>query len=135
MAGSTDNRVGNMWVKNLLRLMPGKLHNHIFKIIIDRTINNNPGVCQRLKEIRGKVFRLHASDIDRSYLFYVDDGRISVEFDGKRKPDVVLQGDFDTFLKLLRHKADADSLFFSRKLTIRGDVKTSVFFKNLLEHL
>lgn len=124
-----------MWVKNLLRFMPAAFHNHIFKIIIDRTINSNPGVCQRLAGINGKVFRLHASDIDRSYLFYVNDGRISVMYDDSRKPDVVLQGDFDTFVKLLRHKADADSLFFSRKLTIKGDVKTSVFFKNLLEHL
>ena len=124
-----------MWVKNLLRLMPGTFHNHIFKIIIDRTFNNNPGVCNRLGEINGKVFRLHATDIDRSYLFYADKGRVVVEFDSRRKADVVLQGDFGTFLKLLRHKADADSLFFSRKLKIRGDVKTSVFFKNLLEHL
>src|SRR3972149_975081 len=118
MAGSTENLAGNMWVKNLLRLMPGMFHNHIFKIIIDRTINNNQAVCHRLGEINGKVFRLNAT-----------------EFDSKRKADVVLQGNFDTFLKLLRHKADADSLFFSRELTIRGDVKTSVFFKNLLEHL
>jgi len=135
MAGSTDNPVGNMWVKNLLRLMPGSFHNHIFKIIIDRTINKNPGVCNRLGEINGKVFRLHATDIDRSYLFYAEEGKVVVEFDGNRKADVILQGDFDTFLKLLRHKADADSLFFSRKLIIKGDVKTSVFFKNLLEHL
>ena len=135
MAGSTDNLVGNMWVKNLLRLMPGKLHNHIFKIIIDRTINNNPGVCNRLGEINGKVFRLHATDIDRSYQFYAEGAKVVVEFDASRMADVVLQGDFGTFLKLLRHKADADSLFFSRKLKIRGDVKTSVFFKNLLEHL
>ena len=124
-----------MWVKNLLRLMPGMFHNHIFKIIIDRTINNNPGVRHRLGEINGKVFLFNSSDIDRSYLFYAEDGRLVVEFDSKRKADVVLQGNFDTFLKLLRHKADADSLFFSRELTIRGDVKTSVFFKNLLEHL
>ena len=124
-----------MWVKNLLRLMPGMFHNHIFKIIIDRTINNNQAVCHRLGEINGKVFRLNAIDIDRSYLCYAEDRRLVVEFDSKRKADVVLQGNFDTFLKLLRHKADADSLFFSRELTIRGDVKTSVFFKNLLEHL
>jgi len=115
--------------------MPGSFHNHIFKIIIDRTINKNPGVCNRLGEINGKVFRLHATDIDRSYLFYAEEGKVVVEFDGNRKADVILQGDFDTFLKLLRHKADADSLFFSRKLIIKGDVKTSVFFKNLLEHL
>jgi len=46
-----------------------------------------------------------------------------------------MQGDFDTLLRLFLRKADADSLFFSRRLVIKGDVKTSVFFKNLLEHL
>lgn len=124
-----------MWAKNLLGLMPDRLHNFIFRIIVDRTINNNLQVCQRLHEIKGKVFRLYASDINRSYYFFVDDGKIIVDFDGQRIPDVILQGDFGTFLRLLLHKADADSLFFSRKLTIKGDVKTSVFFKNLLEHL
>src|SRR3989337_2645355 len=135
MAGSTENLAGNMWVKNLLRLMPGMFHNHIFKIIIDRMINNNQAVCHRLGEINGKVFRLNAIDIDRSYLFYAEDRRLVVEFDSKRKADVVLQGNFDTFLKLLLHKADEDSLFFSRELRIRGNVKRSVFFKSLLEHL
>ncbi len=124
-----------MLAKSLLRLAPGGLHNIIFKIILDKRINNNPAVCQRLRDIRGKVFRLEASDINRTYSFYVDDGGVRVDFEGKRRADVVMQGDFDTFLCIFLHKADADSLFFSRKIVIKGDVKTSVFFKNLLEHL
>ena len=124
-----------MLTKNLLRLVPARLHNLIFKLIVDKTINRNPNVCKRLVEIKGKVFLLEALDISRNYSFYVDNGRVKVDFAGKRKPDVVMQGDFDTFLSLFLHKADADSLFFSRKLVIKGDVKTSVFFKNLLEHL
>ena len=121
--------------RNLLKLAPDRLHNLIFKIILDKTINKNPQICQRLREIKGKVFQLAASDINRNYSFYVNDGRVRVDFEGKRRPDVVMQGNFDTFLRLFLHKADADSLFFSRRLVIKGDVKTSVFFKNLLEHL
>lgn len=124
-----------MLTKNLLRLAPGRLHNFIFKLILDKTINRNPKVCERLREIKGKAFLLEASDIGRNYSFYVDDGRVRVGLGGKDKPDVVMQGSFDTFLQLFLHKADADSLFFSRRLVIKGDVKTSVFFKNLIEHL
>ena len=124
-----------MLTTNLLRLVPNRLHHVIFRILVDKTINRNPEVCQRLREIKGKVFLLEASDIRRNYSFYVDDGRVIVDFGGKRKPDVVMQGNFDTFLSLFLRKADADSLFFSRRLVIKGDVKTSVFFKNLLEHL
>lgn len=124
-----------MLKKNLLRLAPGRLHNFIFKIILDKTINRNPEVCERLGEIKGKAFLLEAYDIRRNYSFYVDDGRVRLGFGGKEKPDVVMQGSFDTFIQLFLHKADADSLFFSRRLVIKGDVKTSVFFKNLIEHL
>ncbi len=135
MAGSMGRQDGSMWTTNLLRLVPNRLHNLIFRIIVDQTINKNPDVCQRLREIKGKVFLLEASDIHRNYSFYVDEGKIVVDLPGKRRPDVVMQGNFDTFLSLFLRKADADSLFFSRKLVIKGDVKTSVFFKNLLEHL
>lgn len=135
MDGSMESQGGSILTRNLLRLAPRRLHNLIFKIILDKTINKNPHICQRLREIRGKVFQLTASDINRNYFFYVDDGRVLVDFEGKRRPDVVMQGNFDVFLRLFLHKADADSLFFSRRLVIKGDVKTSVFFKNLLEHL
>jgi len=124
-----------MLTKHLLKLAPHRLHNFIFKLIIDKTINRNPDVCQRLREIGGKTFLLEAGDIHKNYSFYVEDGRICVDPERKRRPDVVMQGDFDIFLRLFLRKADADSLFFSRRLVIKGDVKTSVFFKNLLEHL
>ena len=121
--------------KHLLKLAPHRLHNFIFRLILDKTINRNPDVCQRLREIGGKTFLLEAGDIRKNYSFYVEDGRICVDPERKRRPDVVMQGDFDIFLRLFLRKADADSLFFSRRLVIKGDVKTSVFFKNLLEHL
>jgi len=124
-----------MLTKHLLKLAPHRLHNFIFRLILDKTINRNPDVCQRLREIGGKTFLLEAGDIRKNYSFYVEDGRICVDPERKRRPDVVMQGDFDIFLRLFLRKADADSLFFSRRLVIKGDVKTSVFFKNLLEHL
>ena len=124
-----------MLTKHLLKLAPHRLHDFIFKILIDKTINRNPNVCQRLREIDGKTFLLEAGDIHKNYSFYVEDERVRVDPERKRMPDVVMQGDFDTFLRLFLRKADADSLFFSRRLVIKGDVKTSVFFKNLLEHL
>lgn len=116
-------------------MAPDSLHNLIFRTILDRTINKNPEIRKRLTEINGKVFLLEIRDINKSYVFYVDKDSVQVDSAKKRKPDVTMQGNFDTFLNLFLHKADADSLFFSRKLVVRGEVKTSVFFKNLLEHL
>lgn len=135
MAGSMENRDGNTWKKTLLRLAPDILHNLIFRTILDKTLNKNPEIRKRLTEINGKTFLLEARDINKSYVFYADKGSVKVDFGKKRKPDVIMQGNFDTFMSLFLHKADADSLFFSRKLVIKGEVGTSVFFKNLLEHL
>jgi predicted lipid carrier protein YhbT len=109
MAGSMESRDGNTWKKTLLKLAPDILHNLIFRTILDKTLNKNPEIRKRLTEINGKVFLLEIRDINKSYVFYVDKDSV--------------------------HKADADSLFFSRKLVVKGEVKTSVFFKNLLEHL
>ena len=65
----------------------------------------------------------------------MDNDTVKVDFGKSRKPDVIMQGNFDTFMSLFLRKAGADSLFFSRKIVVKGEVKTSVFFKNLLEHL
>ncbi len=135
MAGSMENRDGNTWKITLLKLAPDILHNLIFRTILDKTLNKNPEIRKRLKEISGKTFLLEIRDINKSYVFYVDNETVKVDLGKSRKPDVTMQGNFDTFMSLFLHKADADSLFFSRKIVVKGEVKTSVFFKNLLEHL
>ncbi|MBI5197926.1 MAG: SCP2 sterol-binding domain-containing protein, partial [Nitrospirae bacterium] len=54
---------------------------------------------------------------------------------GLQSPDVVMRGSFATLWDLLGRRVDADSLFFSRKLVVEGDVQASMFLKNLLESL
>jgi predicted lipid carrier protein YhbT len=130
-----EKRDGNTWKITLLRLAPDILHNLIFRTILDKTFNKNPEIRKRLKEINGKTFLLEIRDINKSYVFYAENDTVKVDFGKNRKPDVIMQGNFDTFMSLFLHKADADSLFFSRKIVVKGEVKTSVFFKNLLEHL
>lgn len=115
--------------------MPLSLHNLLFKIIIERGLNNNPHISRRLKEIDGKTFCIEATDIKKSYVFFVDKDRIVVDKARTVRPDVTMKGDFFTFLSLFLHRYDADSTLFSRKIKIQGDIKTSVFFKNLLEYI
>jgi len=115
--------------------MPLSLHNILFKFIIEKGLNNNSHISKRLREINGKTFCIEATDIKKKYIFYVDNDKVIVDRKGTRKPDVIMKGDFITFFRLFRHKYDADSTLFSRKIRIQGDIKTSVFFKNLLEYL
>jgi predicted lipid carrier protein YhbT len=65
----------------------------------------------------------------------VEGGSLRVTGADKRAPDVTMRGDIDSLLALFQRKVDADSLFFSRRLAIEGDVYASVFLKNLLESL
>ena len=78
---------------------------------------------------------MEADDIGKSYPFYVKNGQVKVFWKGLEAPDVVMLGTFATLVDLLCRRADADSLFFSRKLVVEGDVQASMFLKNLLESL
>lgn len=97
-------------------------------------MKRNPGIEDRLGVLEGKVFLFHARDIDKRYFLHVRNGAI-VLGPTAANPDVSMHGDISVLLSLLRKKTDADSAFFTRRLKIEGDVKTSVYFKNVLENM
>ena len=119
----------------LLRVFPQSLHLLGFRMTLAYLIRRNPGLQNKLTIIEGKSFRLEASDIGKSYSFYVKNGQVKVFWKGLESPDVVMRGAFGTLWDLLCRRADADSLFFSRKLVVEGDVQASMFLKNLIESL
>jgi len=121
--------------KYILRHIPQKIHSIVFRLLISKVFNKNPHAYERLRDISGKAFRLDVRDIDKTYSFYVEGNRIHVDHRDSRHPDVILRGDFKDLLDLFLHRADADSLFFARRIRVEGDIKTSVFLKNIIEHL
>ena len=50
-------------------------------------------------------------------------------------PDVTISAAMQTFLRLARHEADPDTLFFSRELLIEGDTELGLLLRNALDAL
>lgn len=55
--------------------------------------------------------------------------------DSARVPDVTISAAMRTFLRLARHEADPDTLFFSRELLIEGDTELGLLLRNALDAL
>jgi predicted lipid carrier protein YhbT len=106
-----------------------------FGMVLACFIQKRPGLKARLAAIEGLTFLLDVTDIQKRYPFHVQKGKLCIVWGEGKKPDVTLRGDFESLWGLLRRRADADSLFFSRKLVVEGDVQASIFLKNILENL
>lgn len=123
------------FMKALLRRLPQRLHLMGFGMVLACFIQKRPGLKARLAAIEGLTFLLDVTDIQKRYPFHVQKGKLCIVWGEGKKPDVTLRGDFESLWGLLRRRADADSLFFSRKLVVEGDVQASIFLKNILENL
>lgn len=49
-----------------------------------------------------------------------------------RKPDLLIEAEFAVYTQLLTREADPDTLFFQRRLRIRGDTELGLNVKNFL---
>lgn len=82
-------------------------------------------------ELLGRRFALRISDLGLCIRFtYTAQGFRPLIGD---KEELELAATFADFLALLRGTADADTLFFQRKLGIRGDTELGLIVKNWLD--
>ncbi len=98
-------------------------------------VAKNPGLKERLSELDGKVFRFEAKDIGKGFYLAVKDGEASIVPHMASAPDVVMKGDAEVLIDVLRGKEDPDTVFFSRRLEVSGDTATAVRLKNILSSI
>ena len=95
----------------------------------------NPGLKERLKELEGRIFRFEAKDIGKGFYLAIKDGEASIVPHMAGAPDVVMKGDVEVLIDVLRGKEDPDTVFFSRRLEVSGDTAVAVHFKNILSSI
>lgn len=104
-------------------------------VFMSMVVDKNPSFKRKLKDLEGKVFLFHASDVDKKFYLYIVDGDVKVLPHSGRAPDVTMKGELPILIKLLLGKIDGDTAFFNRKLELSGDTSTSVRLKNMLADL
>ncbi len=82
-------------------------------------------------ELNGRRFDLCISDLGLHFVFCCEHGQFRPLFSGAG--EVELTASLADFIALLRGTDDADTLFFQRRLQIRGDTELGLIIKNWLD--
>jgi O2-independent ubiquinone biosynthesis accessory factor UbiT len=115
-----------------LRLIPDAVHTEIFARLFNHLLRGQP-LAVRLAEINGKSVRILIRDAASELCFRIEHGLLQSSPPGRG--DIRITGTVDDFWKLATRREDPDTLFFSRRLCIEGDIETGVHIKNLLDAL
>jgi predicted lipid carrier protein YhbT len=82
-------------------------------------------------ELHGRRFAIEISDLGLRLNFSCQAHGFRPSADGP--PELELTADLAEFIALLRGTVDADTLFFQRRLSIRGDTELGLIVKNWLD--
>lgn len=114
-----------------MRLVPGSVHSHLLSLVTNHFLLGQT-LKKRLAELEGKVVSLTAKDLAVEWRLRIHDGALWAA-DAKECPDVMIRGDSEAFLSLAMRRADPDTLFFQRRLSVEGETETGVHIKNLID--
>ena len=102
--------------------------------VFQRALQQHPDVFDRLGSQAGKRFRFTPADLDLSFVIHPASRRI-VTYRKDRTPPVAasVSGPLLTLLALLEGRLDGDAAFFSRSLTVNGDMEAMLALRNALD--
>lgn len=117
-----------------LAVVPIALIDGAVKLMFKSLLDRHPALFDRLGEHRGKRYAFCPLDVP--LVFVVEPSRAAVSV--TRKPtdcaaDALVEGPLFLLLALLEGCCDADALFFSRALTVGGDMEAMLALRNALD--
>lgn len=117
-----------------LASVPATAMQPVLTAIFRRILRRHPTLFDRLGEHRSKTFAFLPTG--SPYVFLVCPALNSIRLAEKaaaRNADVAVSGDAVLLLALLEGRIDGDAIFFSRDLSIAGDIEAVVALRNSLD--
>ncbi|MFB9948234.1 SCP2 domain-containing protein [Rhizobium puerariae] len=118
-----------------LNYMPLAAIERVTGMLFRRVMKEHPGLFERLGEHRAKRFAFLPSDLP--LVFEVEPGQPAIHVirrdSGRRPADASVEGPLFMLLALLEGRCDADALFFSRNLSVTGDMEAMLAMRNALD--
>ena len=114
-------------------VVPSLIQNKIITLAINNVLSE-PLIDGELDFLEGKLLEIKVTDLNKSWVFTVVDEQIVVN-STVTTSDVVISGEFNSFVLMASQTIDPDTLFFKRKLLIEGDVDLGLAVKNLLDRV
>ncbi|MCA1443585.1 SCP2 sterol-binding domain-containing protein [Ensifer sp. IC4062] len=117
-----------------LAAVPIPLIDRAVKLMFKSLLRRHPGLFERLGEHKSKRYAFRPTDLP--LVFLVEPARAAVSV--MRKPadpaaDAVVESPLFLLLALLEGRCDAEGLFFSRSLTVIGDMEAVLSLRNALD--
>ncbi|MDG1732859.1 MAG: SCP2 sterol-binding domain-containing protein [Thalassotalea sp.] len=114
-------------------VVPSLIQNKIITLAINNVLSE-PLIDGELDFLEEKLLEIKVTDLNKSWVFTVVDEQIVVN-STVTTSDVVISGEFNSFVLMASQTIDPDTLFFKRKLLIEGDVDLGLAVKNLLDRV
>lgn len=114
-----------------LQALPDTVHSEAISLIVNHLLKGQ-WMREQLSELNGKCIALHIRDAKTELRFEVNGNRLMRAGNGAA-PHVTIEGDLHDFFLLASRREDPDTLFFHRRLALKGDVATGLQVKNLLD--
>lgn len=114
-------------------VVPDSIQQKIITLAINNVLSE-PLIDGELDFLEGKLLEIKVTDLNKSWVFTVVDEQIVVN-STVTTSDVVISGEFNSFVLMASQTIDPDTLFFKRKLLIEGDVDLGLAVKNLLDRV
>jgi len=116
------------------RLVPPFLLTPIVSRVFMQVIRAHPALFERLGDYVDKRFGFSPSDLP--FMFVVEPGKPAISVfrkDRQVETDAAIDGPLVMLLALLEGKLDGDALFFSRDITVTGDMEAMLALRNALD--
>ena len=118
----------------LLDRVPLTVVQRIAGLIFQQAMKQHPRLFDRLGEHASKRYRFTPADIDWSFVIRPSLRHIKVYRKDKAPAvDAAASGPMVTLLALLEGRLDGDAAFFSRSLTLTGDMEAMLALRNALD--
>ena len=117
-----------------LRIAPRTPPRHAVALCLNRLFESALRSGE-LDWLKGKVATLDFKDAGTRLSLTVGPGRRLTVCSDRAVPDLVVEGVLFDFLGLAARREDSDTLFFHRRLHLKGDVELGLYLKNFLDGL
>jgi predicted lipid carrier protein YhbT len=117
-----------------LHAVPLPLAQGVSAFLLRQILERHPGLFDRLGAFKESRFAFVPTDLPFSFL--VDPARKTIKAFRKRHPitaDATVEGPLTLLLALAEGRVDGDAVFFSRRLTVTGDMESVLALRNALD--
>ena len=118
----------------VLDRVPLTVVQRIVGLVFAQAMKQHPDLFDRLGDHASKRYRFTPADLDWSFVIRPSLRHIKVYRKNKAPPvDAAASGPLVTLLALLEGRLDGDAVFFSRSLTLTGDMEAMLALRNALD--